>query len=89
MLIDLTYGQICALLDYFKWGDISIDSGHIDTDLNEVTLFGVMCPYTEKIPENYSLQQVGPSDKWDKWRVIESKNFWCREEKNNHETRNY
>ena len=81
MLIDLTNGQIFALQDYFKWGDISVDCGHIDTDLNEVTLFGVMCPYTEKIPENYSLQQVSTLDKVDKWRVTESKKFWCREEK--------
>lgn len=76
MLIDLTRGQLCALQCFFSWGDSSVMDGHIDTETNEVTLMGCDYPYTEKIPKGYALIQVNGDDKW---KVIESKNFWFRD----------
>ncbi len=78
MLVDLTRGQVCALQNFFNWGDSSVMEGHIDTEKNEVTLMGCDYPYTEKIPKGFALVEVNPDDKW---KVIKSKNFWCREEK--------
>lgn len=76
MLIDLTRGQVWALQEFFSWGDNSVMEGHIDTKKNEVCLMGCMCPYTEKIPEGYALIELSSDDKW---KVIESKNFWNRD----------
>jgi len=50
--------------------------GHIDTEKNEVTLMGCDYPYTEKIPKGFALVEVNSDDKW---KVIKSKNFWCRD----------
>lgn len=75
MLIDLTLGQIYALQNHFMWGDNSVVEGHIDTDKNEVCLMGCDYPYTEQIPKGFALIEIGSGDRW---KVIESKNFWNR-----------
>lgn len=55
MDINLTYGQMVALSDFFGYKIIAGDSAYIDTDKNEVIFFGPTCPIEHKLPEHARL----------------------------------
>lgn len=76
MDINLTYGQMVALSDFFGYKIVAGDSAYIDTDKNQVIFFGPTCPIDHKLPEHARLVEDFSKGE-DHWKV----EVWSQEEK--------
>lgn len=69
MKIDLTMGQLVAICEYLGYKQfMPATEGYIETETNQLVMFGAECPIEHKLPTDCTFEAVSLAD--DKWRVV-------------------